>query len=113
LEKKHDKGKALSILAHQLGRAVYYMLKRTTAFDMDLCLRSSGSSAGAPGASLDAAGLSLQRARSLSNLTASVNATACIGLVSLSPGDCLAPRSGSVRDGESRCRLRVRPLPRA
>jgi len=26
LEKKHDKGKALSILAHKLGRAVYYML---------------------------------------------------------------------------------------
>ena len=27
LEKKHHKGKALSILAHQRGRAVYYMLK--------------------------------------------------------------------------------------
>jgi transposase len=40
LEKKHDKGKALSILAHKLGRAVYYMLKRQTAFDMDLFLRS-------------------------------------------------------------------------
>jgi transposase len=35
LEKKHDKGKALSILAHQLARAVYYMLKRHTAFDME------------------------------------------------------------------------------
>jgi transposase len=40
LEKKHDKGKALSILAHQLGRAVYYMLKRQTAFEMDLFLQS-------------------------------------------------------------------------
>jgi transposase len=40
LEKKHDKGKALSILAHQLGRAVYDMLKRQTAFDMDLFLQS-------------------------------------------------------------------------
>ena len=40
LEKKHDKGKALSILAHKLGRAVYYMRKRKTAFDMDLFLRS-------------------------------------------------------------------------
>jgi transposase len=40
LEKKHDKSKALSILAHKLSRAVYYMLKRNTAFDMDLFLRS-------------------------------------------------------------------------
>jgi transposase len=39
LEKKHDKGKALSILAHQLGRAVYDMLKRQTAFDMNLFLQ--------------------------------------------------------------------------
>jgi transposase len=40
LEDKHDKGKALSILAQQLGRAIDYMLKRHTAFDMDLFLRS-------------------------------------------------------------------------
>jgi transposase len=40
LEKKHDKGKALTILAHTLARAVYDMLKRQTAFDMDLCLRA-------------------------------------------------------------------------
>jgi transposase len=39
LEKKHDKGKALSILAHKLGRAVYYLLQRKTAFDMDHFLR--------------------------------------------------------------------------
>jgi transposase len=35
LEKKHDKGKALTILAHKLARAVYYMLKRETVFDMN------------------------------------------------------------------------------
>jgi transposase len=35
LAKKHGKGKALTVLAHKLGRAVYYMLKRETAFDMD------------------------------------------------------------------------------
>jgi transposase len=40
LEKTHDKGKALSLLAHKLGRAVYFMLKRKTAFDMNLFLRS-------------------------------------------------------------------------
>jgi transposase len=34
LEKQHSKGKALTILAHKLARAVYYMLKRETAFDM-------------------------------------------------------------------------------
>jgi transposase len=34
LEKKHSKGKALTILAHKVARAVYYMLKRKTAFDM-------------------------------------------------------------------------------
>jgi transposase len=35
LEKKHGKGKALTVLAHKLARAVYYMLKRETAFDLD------------------------------------------------------------------------------
>src|SRR5437016_1851561 len=34
-EKKHGKGKALTVLAHKLARAVYDMLKRGTAFDMD------------------------------------------------------------------------------
>ena len=34
LEKKHGKAKALSIIAHKLGRAVYYMLLREKAFDM-------------------------------------------------------------------------------
>jgi transposase len=35
LEQRHGKGKALSILAHKLGRAVYYMLVRGTAFSME------------------------------------------------------------------------------
>jgi transposase len=34
LEKKHGKGKALSILAHKLARTVYFMLRRKEAFDM-------------------------------------------------------------------------------
>jgi hypothetical protein len=37
LEKKHRQGKALTVLAHQLARAVYDMLKRETAFDLDKC----------------------------------------------------------------------------
>jgi transposase len=40
LTSKHGKAKALSILAHKLGRAVYYMLKRQKAFDMNQFLTS-------------------------------------------------------------------------
>ena len=40
LTSKHGKAKALSILAHKLGRAVYYMLKRDKAFDMNKFLNS-------------------------------------------------------------------------
>ncbi len=32
LQRKHGKGKALSILAHKIGRAVYYILARGTVF---------------------------------------------------------------------------------
>jgi transposase len=35
LSSKHGKAKALSILAHKLGRAVYYMLSRKQPFDMN------------------------------------------------------------------------------
>ncbi len=35
LQRKHGKGKALSILAHKLGRAIYHMLDRGTAFDVE------------------------------------------------------------------------------
>ena len=35
MEKKHGRGKALTILAHRLARAVDYMLKHQTAFDME------------------------------------------------------------------------------
>ena len=40
LEKTHGKGKALTILAHKVARAVYYMLKRKTTFDMDIFLHA-------------------------------------------------------------------------
>ena len=36
---KHGKGKALSILAHKIGRTVYFMLKNKEAFDMQKFLR--------------------------------------------------------------------------
>jgi len=35
IAKKHGKGKALSILAHKIGRAVYYMLSRGTVFSTE------------------------------------------------------------------------------
>lgn len=34
LEHKHGKSKALTLLAHKLGRAVYFMLKNNTAFNL-------------------------------------------------------------------------------
>jgi transposase len=40
LERRHGKGKSLSVLAHRLGRAVFYMLKRRKAFDMTSFLSS-------------------------------------------------------------------------
>jgi transposase len=38
-EKKHGKGKAMSILAHRLGRAVYFVIKRKDAFDVKYFFR--------------------------------------------------------------------------
>lgn len=40
LEKKHDKGNAVSIVAHKLARAVYCVLKRQTAFDLEHFLKT-------------------------------------------------------------------------
>src|SRR5262245_22243654 len=48
LENKPDTGKALTIRAHKLARAVYDMLKRKTVLDRDLFLQTSGSRAGEP-----------------------------------------------------------------
>ena len=59
LENKHDQGKTLRILAHTLGRAVYPMLQRQVALDMDLLLSSSGGRGREPDASLAIAGMSL------------------------------------------------------
>jgi transposase len=42
LEHKHGQGKALTVLAHQLARAVFAMCTRQTAFDMAKFLNQSG-----------------------------------------------------------------------
>lgn len=41
LASKHGKGKALAILSHRLGRAVYHMLKNQVPFDQKRFLRQS------------------------------------------------------------------------
>lgn len=41
LASKHGKGKALAILSHRLGRAVYYMLKNHVPFDQERFLRKA------------------------------------------------------------------------
>jgi transposase len=38
LKNKHGKARALAIISHKLGRAVYYMLKKKQAFDMQYFL---------------------------------------------------------------------------
>jgi transposase len=40
IQKKHRKDKALSILAHKIGRAVYYMMARRTVFSMEKFLHA-------------------------------------------------------------------------
>ena len=39
IEKKHSKARAQSYLAVKLGRAVYHMLRRGEAFELDRMLR--------------------------------------------------------------------------
>lgn len=41
LVRKHGKGKALTVLAHKLARAVYHMLKQEQAFDMQRFLKTA------------------------------------------------------------------------
>ena len=61
LEKKHSQGKALTILAHKVARAVYSMLKHKTAFDLHKFLNGSGRGVGELDASLDDQGITLTR----------------------------------------------------
>ena len=91
VENKHGKGKALTMLAHQLARAVYDRLKRQTAFAVDKCLQSEGRRTGAPDASLETSGISLLRACSSSYYTASLNATVRIGPISQALGCAWPP----------------------
>jgi len=80
LEKKHDKGKALTILAHKLARAVYYMFKRKVAFDMKRFLNDEGRGVGERDVSLDNHGMNLILATLYNaSMTASLNAYERLG----------------------------------
>jgi transposase len=79
LETKHGKGKALTMLAHKRGRAVYDMLQRHTAFDVRRLLSGSWNGADAPNASLDDHGLSLSCVLGQACIAASLNAQEPIG----------------------------------
>jgi transposase len=63
VEKTHGTGKALTVLAQHVARAVYDRLKRAPAFHMDKCIHGYRRGAGAPDASRDSDGVSLNRAR--------------------------------------------------
>jgi hypothetical protein len=56
LANTHGKGTALTIVAHQVARAVSYRVTRATVWEMDRGLNGYGSSAGAPAASRDTQG---------------------------------------------------------
>ena len=58
LEKKHRQGTAVTILAHQWARAIYAMVKRTTAFERHTFLQASGRGVGALNAERDSRGMS-------------------------------------------------------
>jgi hypothetical protein len=91
LEHHHGQGKALTLLAHRLARAVSHRLNHAIACALEQVLQREGSRAGEPDASLDTQGIRLNRAGSPSCSTASGNAEVRRGLVSRSLGPLIGP----------------------
>lgn len=85
VEKTHDQGPALTVLAHQLARAVYDRLTRHVACDTDPFFQRSWRGAAAPGASLDTQGMHRPDALDTAACSASLNAQARLGCDTLSP----------------------------
>ena len=77
-------GVADVITAVYFARAVSVILTRTTAFALAQFLRTSGSSAGEPGAARDTQGMRLHRTDVQPRMAASVNAEVRLGPISLS-----------------------------
>jgi transposase len=73
-EKQPGSGTALTLWGQQLGRTVYAMFQRHTAFDLGKCLNGSGSGAAEPHASRDNHGLSLRGVLCNACVAASLNA---------------------------------------
>ena len=85
LENTHDPGNALTVLAHQLARAVYDMRNRHVAFEKDPFFQRSWRGADEPGAELDTQGMNLPEALDTAASMASLHAQARIGRDPLSP----------------------------
>jgi hypothetical protein len=85
LEKTHDNGTALTVLAHQVARAVYDMRKRHVAFEKAQFFQHEWRGADEPGASLDTQGMNLPDALDPAASRASLNAQARRGRDTLSP----------------------------
>jgi transposase len=85
LGKNHRQGTALTVLAHQLARAVYDLLKRDTAFDMDKFFNAYRSAASAPAASRAAQGAAWRSSAGAAETAASWHASKPIGPTSLIP----------------------------
>lgn len=91
MEHTHDKGKAFTSLAPKLARAVYDMLTRQGAFDMETFCQRSGRGAEEPEASLDNHGVNLQQALDTAACLASVNAKTPRGQETLSRALWIGP----------------------
>jgi transposase len=102
VERRHGKGNAFTGLAHKVARAVSYMFKRDTAFDLDPCLHEERRGASEPAAYLDAQGISLAMRCWERQDTASGNAEEHRGLVAPIPARCLDTRSGSSQNADGR-----------
>jgi hypothetical protein len=114
LEPKHGTGKALTIRAQKLARAVYHMLTRQMAFEREMCFQRSGRGAEEPGASLAPQGMNLHEALAGAACPASANAKAPRGHKTLRPAPLIGHAlslpfvAALVANG-----LRVLPLTRA
>jgi transposase len=99
LEQKHDQGKALTVLAHTLARAVYDRLKRQGACEKAQCFQHEGRGADEPGASRDTQGMNLPDALDTAASMAALNAQTRRGRDPPSPARCLdiRPRAERIR----------------
>jgi transposase len=85
VEHTQDQGQAVTVLAHQLARAVYDMRTRHVAFEPDQVFPHAWRGADEPGASLDTQGMHLPDALDTAASRASLHAQARIGRETLSP----------------------------